>query len=178
MERRYKLPGHIAVFLTVMACLCLCIGIVSAGTTGKISGKVTMAAGGQPLPGVNVVIVGTSMGATSDPDGDYFINNVPPGAYKVKASIIGFKAVTVTEVRVRIDAATELNFSMEETVVEVGNEIVVTATRPLVEKDNTSSRTILESSDIANRPTKELSTVLVTLPSINNENGKIGRAHV
>jgi hypothetical protein len=43
-----------------------------------------------------VVIVGTTMGATSDLNGRYFILNVPPGVYQIKASIIGYEAVTVS----------------------------------------------------------------------------------
>ncbi len=144
-----------------------------AGSNGKIAGKIVQATTKEPLASVNVIIVGTTMGTITDPQGEYVIPNVPIGLYSVRASIIGFKPVTVTDVRVQVDVTSDVNFSMEETALELGKEIVITAERPLVEKDNTSTRTILESSDVSNRPATELSTVLVTLPSINFENGQM-----
>ncbi|MFA4838873.1 MAG: carboxypeptidase-like regulatory domain-containing protein, partial [Candidatus Neomarinimicrobiota bacterium] len=44
-----------------------------AGTTGKISGRVTDAQSGQPLGGVNVILEGTSLGAASDMRGNFVI---------------------------------------------------------------------------------------------------------
>ncbi|WP_243663569.1 carboxypeptidase-like regulatory domain-containing protein [Rhodothermus marinus] len=58
---------------------------------GRIAGVVTDAATGDPLPGVNVTIEGTTLGAASDIDGQYYILNVPPGRYTVRASMIGYQ---------------------------------------------------------------------------------------
>jgi hypothetical protein len=66
---------------------------------------------GEGLPGVNVVVQGTGMGAVSDPDGYYSIINIPPGSYNVKASLIGYATIGVAEVRVKIDQTIEVNFS-------------------------------------------------------------------
>ena len=57
-----------------------------AGTTGKITGMVKDAQSNEALPGSNVTIVGTTLGAASDINGHYFILNVPPGRYTVRAS--------------------------------------------------------------------------------------------
>ncbi|MCK4447808.1 MAG: carboxypeptidase-like regulatory domain-containing protein [Candidatus Marinimicrobia bacterium] len=46
-----------------------------AGVTGKISGKVSDQSTGEPLHGANVVIDGTTMGASTDVEGFYFIIN-------------------------------------------------------------------------------------------------------
>src|SRR5690606_14935874 len=62
---------------------------------GKISGKVTDAATGEALPGVNVVIDGTTMGTATDLEGDYFIANLQPGEYTLRVSSIGFKPTTI-----------------------------------------------------------------------------------
>ena len=47
-----------------------------AGTTGKIAGKVTDKKTGEPLPGVNIIISGTTMGSATDIKGNYFIINI------------------------------------------------------------------------------------------------------
>ncbi|MDA3860599.1 MAG: carboxypeptidase-like regulatory domain-containing protein, partial [Melioribacteraceae bacterium] len=49
-----------------------------AGTTGKISGRITDATTGEPLPFANIILMGTTMGAASDFDGYFNILNVPP----------------------------------------------------------------------------------------------------
>ncbi|MCW9064832.1 MAG: carboxypeptidase-like regulatory domain-containing protein, partial [Ignavibacteriaceae bacterium] len=46
-----------------------------AGTTGKITGTVTYKTTGEPLPFVNIIIVGTNLGAATDIDGNYVILN-------------------------------------------------------------------------------------------------------
>ena len=65
-----------------------------------ISGTVTDAATGDALPGANVVVEGTNMGAAAAVDGSYSIGNVPAGSYSVTASVIGYadgiKSVTVS----------------------------------------------------------------------------------
>jgi outer membrane receptor protein involved in Fe transport len=161
--------------------VCLLISFVQSvvgsipvlASTGKIAGKVTDARSKEPLLGVNVVVTGTTYGAMTDLQGDYVIPNVPLGSYSLRASMLGYQSVTVTDIRVRTDVTTEVNVQLEETVLDIGKEVVIIAERPLVEKDNTSTRTIIQSDEILSRPTKELSGVMITLPSINLENGQM-----
>ena len=68
--------------------------------SGKIAGKVTDATTGEELPFVNVIVMGTNFGAASDLEGNYFILNIPPGTYSVKASAIGYNSVTVQNIKV------------------------------------------------------------------------------
>ncbi|GAI47133.1 unnamed protein product, partial [marine sediment metagenome] len=51
---------------------------LSAGTTGKIAGVVRDSTTAQPLPGVNIIVEGTQMGAATNEYGEYFIINIPP----------------------------------------------------------------------------------------------------
>ena len=145
----------------------------SAQGTGKISGTAVEADTGDPLPGVNVVVGGTTLGTTTDGEGEYFIANLAPGTYTVRASFIGFRPLTVQEVRVRSNATTELHFEMQPETVELTGEVVVTAERPLVERDNTTSLVVFDSEELSARPTRELTDVLSTLPSINVESGEM-----
>ncbi|HOJ05200.1 MAG TPA: TonB-dependent receptor [Bacteroidota bacterium] len=131
-----------------------------AGTTGKIAGKVVDKTTGEGVPGVNVVLVGTSMGAATNLDGEYTILNVSPGTYQLKFTAIGYAPVTVNEVRVSIDLTTRINAQLGETVVELGEEVVITATRPLVRKDQTASTAVVGSDEIDALPVTEVSEVL------------------
>jgi outer membrane receptor protein involved in Fe transport len=107
---------------------------------GKIAGTVKDAQSNEALPGANVVIVGTTMGGSADANGRYFILNVPPGTYQVKATMIGYEPIIISEVVSRLDVTTTVDFSLKATVVEVSEEIVIVAERPLVDKTLTASR--------------------------------------
>ena len=87
--------------------------LVFAGTTGRLAGRITDAASGEALPFVNVVIMGTTLGAATDIDGYYSIINVPPGNYDVKASAIGYSAITYQDVKISIDLTTTINFEVK-----------------------------------------------------------------
>ena len=66
-------------------------------SVGKIAGSVVESETGNPLPGANVVIVGTMLGAASDVKGEYYILNVPPGKYQVSATMMGFEKMVVVD---------------------------------------------------------------------------------
>lgn len=118
-----------------------------AGTTGKVSGVVKDAQTGEVLPGANVVVIGTRLGATTDVDGAYFILNVPPGILAVQASMVGYAKVTQTDVRVKIDQTAKLNFELREEALQ-GDEILVVAVRPPVEIDLTASKQTMTTEEL------------------------------
>ncbi len=60
--------------------------------TGTLSGTITDAESGDPLPGANVLIVETASGAAADIDGNYTITGIPTGSYTVRVTFIGFKS--------------------------------------------------------------------------------------
>ncbi len=122
-----------------------------AQNAGKISGRVIDAKTKELLPSVNIVIRGTSMGASSELDGSYFILNIPPGEYDVAVSMIGYRGVVQKNVIVNVNRTTTVDFSMEESIVQ-REEVIVTATRPDVEKEKTSTSEIRRGEDVVNVP--------------------------
>lgn len=152
-----KLKKTIFVFFVLMS---LGVSAVYAGTTGKIVGTVTDASSGEPLPGANVILVGTTMGAATDMNGYYFVINVPPGTYTLKAEMIGYQARVVQNVKVMVDMTTTIDFKLNMTVLEAGQEVTVVAQRPIVQKDMTSSLASVSSEQIEAMPVQEMSDVL------------------
>jgi hypothetical protein len=130
-----------------------------AGTTGKIVGTVTDAKTNEPLPGVNVVLAGTTFGAVSDFEGNFLILNLPPAIYTIRASSIGYSPVNYSNVRVSIDATTRQDFKLSEETV-IGDEVVIIAKRPLVSKDQTAKTAVVGGDDIKALPVTEVSQVL------------------
>ncbi len=138
--------------LSILFIFLLLTGSAMAGVTGKIAGKITDRETGDPLPGVNVVIEGTSMGAATDINGNYVILNVPPGVYRLKATMIGYTAITVENVRVSIDITTKLNFELTTEVLDVEGTVTIVAERPMIQKDEVSTRHFVSADDIAMQP--------------------------
>ncbi|MFQ6003475.1 MAG: TonB-dependent receptor domain-containing protein, partial [Candidatus Zixiibacteriota bacterium] len=132
---------------------------VLAGTTGKISGTVKDAQNGEPLPGANVIIEGTTMGAATDINGFYFIINVPPGSYILKASMIGYTSERKTQVNVMSDMTSKVDFELSSTVLEVEG-VTVVAERPAIQKDLTSSLQSFLGDEITGAPVENLPQLL------------------
>jgi len=146
----------------------LCLLLVSTALAqdgGKLSGIVRDRATREPLPGVNVTIRGTKMGASTSTTGAYFILNVNPGVYEVTATLVGYQTVTQRQVEVNVNRTTNLNFSLSETGVELAQEIVVTAERPDVAREKTSTSEIVRAEEVLLTPGMRDLTDVLTLSS-------------
>lgn len=146
-----------------------------AGITGKIAGKVTDAETGEPLVGINILLVGTNSGAASGIDGTYIINNIEPGVYSLSFSGIGFRKQIITNVRVASDFTTRIDVKLQSEAVDLGT-IVVEAERPLVRKDLTSSQTSIDESQIKALPVEGISQILSLQAGITKGSG--GELHI
>ncbi|MFQ5632397.1 MAG: carboxypeptidase regulatory-like domain-containing protein, partial [bacterium] len=142
------------------------------GVTGKIAGKVVDGNTGDPMPGTNVQIEGTTLGASTDEAGEYFILNVPPGVYSVKASFIGHAATTVTNVKVIVDQTTTVNFNLKQEAV-AGESVEIVAARPAVEKNLTSSKQVVNAAVIADLPVSTLDEVIESVPGVVVHEGEL-----
>jgi outer membrane receptor protein involved in Fe transport len=140
-----------------------------AGTTGKIAGIVTDAANGRPLPGVNVLLEETTLGASTDLNGRYFILNVPAGVYALRAEMIGYSPMRQTEVQVNVDLTATVDFSLQETVLDVAEVITVVAERPLVRMDVTSSSQITTAREIQEMPVEEVDDIIETQAAVTTD---------
>ena len=69
-------------------------------TLYKIEGTVIDRNTREPLEFVNVLVVGLNIGSSTDAEGRFRIEQVPPGIYALQASMLGYKTVTTSEYRV------------------------------------------------------------------------------
>jgi hypothetical protein len=127
--------------------------------SGKISGLIKDANTNEALIGANIIVAGTNLGAATDLEGYYVILNVPPGNYSLRASMIGYGASNVTDVRVNIGQTTEIDFRLLPQTFQT-EEVVVTAKTPVVQKDVSASTVNLQSSQFENLPIANVSTVV------------------
>ena len=140
-------------------------------TTGKLRGVVS-SADGQPLVGANVIVDGTTKGAATDADGKYTILNVEAGTYSVTASYIGYQSSTESNVSVKVDLTTPLNFSMQTSAVE-GEAVTIIGQKRLIEKSATNSVRSIGDQEIRNSASRSVVGVLDLQPGVNITNGRI-----
>jgi len=146
-----------------------------AGTTGKLAGKVTDSQTGESLIGVNVVLEGTTFGAATDKDGNYMINNIPPGEYTLVFSYVGYQKQTFLKVRINVDFTTRLDVKLNNETM-VTDAVIIEAKAPLVRTDLTSSQTTIDAGQIESLPVESIGQLLVLQAGVTTGVG--GEIHI
>ncbi len=128
-----RTTNKILLALSTILLALICVGSMSNAyaqtiETGRIMGKVVNKDTGEPLIGAVVMIEGTKLGAQADLDGNYLINSVPVGSYRVIIEMIGYAKLTVENAVVTAGQTAKLDFSLKTEDV-VGEVVVVEATR-------------------------------------------------
>lgn len=132
---------------------------VYSGTTGKLAGTIKDAQTGEPLVGANVIIEGTNFGAATNVNGEYVILNISPGRYNVKFSFIGYETTLMQDVSITVDQTTILQITLNPQTIQV-DEVIVTARTPLIQKDVTSSISVITREEIEALPVATFTELL------------------
>ncbi len=132
----------------LIAILLLSFSSVFAQKTGNLSGVVTDAATGEGLPGVNVILKGTYYGAATDIEGKFKISGITVGDYNVNFSLIGYKPVQYTGIRIQANNTTTLEVKLEETVLTLDQDVVVIGDKPLMDVEETESKRTISREEI------------------------------
>ena len=103
----------------------LTIQITFAQGSGSITGKIYDKTTKDGLPGANIVVKGTSIGAASDLDGKFILRNVPAGTHTIVASYIGYVSESL-DLTVVANRTLEQDFALSVTTL-TGKEVVITA---------------------------------------------------
>ncbi len=145
--------------IVFLAVLLLAVCTAWTQTTGKIAGVVTDEQTGEPLPGANITIEGTQMGAATAEDGSFYIINVSPGTYTLRIQMMGYETLILKDARVSVNRTFEITARLSPTIIE-GQEVVVTADKIQVKKDQTSSVRNVSSEEIEALPVENLNQVV------------------
>ena len=133
--------------------LVLITGSLVMAQTVQISGTVTGSEDGLPLPGVNITVKGTTIGAISGADGKYVLA-VPTGAQTLVFSFIGF----VTQ-EVPVQGRTAINIVLRQDLYNV-DEVVVVAYGTAQKRDITGSVSSVKVDAIRNVPVQSFDQAL------------------
>jgi len=153
-------------FFASSLALLLLVAPASLAQTGEIAGTVTEAESGEPLPGVNVVIEGTTQGASTDADGNYVITELEPGTYNVQASFIGYKNQLVEDVPVAAGETTTRDIQLKTSTARL-EELVVTGLGEQSRVTTTTSISKVDTASLENIPYTNISSALSgTVPGL------------
>lgn len=114
----------------ILFALCFLTSTLVLAQTGTIKGIVTDAKTGEPVIGANAVIQGTTIGAATDIEGKFTINNVKPGTYNLAVSFITYKTHVIPDVVVESAKISSIEIQLQEDATEL-QEVVVTGTREI-----------------------------------------------
>ncbi len=152
-----------------------------SGETGRITGKVIDAKTGEELPGANVLVKGTYYGASSDISGNVTIERVNPGVYTLEVTLLGYKVYQFTNVTVERGKTYTFRARMEETVLTIGQEIVIIGEKPLFDIEETASRRNIGQADIQAAAVQSVQGIVSLQPGVVLADNEIhirgGRAH-
>jgi outer membrane receptor for ferrienterochelin and colicin len=151
--------------LFVTGILLLQITRVHAGTVGILMGTVVEKESGRALAGANVVLLGTQMGAAADVEGKFVIYNIPAGLYTVKITVIGYRTHIIKNVRIIQDHKTKLVIELQQEAI-AGEEVIVIATRPLIQPDLTSSIHFVSKKEIDHLPINSFEEIMELQPGV------------
>lgn len=140
--------------ITVLLGFLVLLGLqVVFAQTKQITGTVTSAEDGMGIPGVSVVVKGTTIGATTDIDGKYTLANVPQNAEFIVFSFIGMRTIEMPANQAII------NVVMESDSKEL-EEVVVVAYGVVKREAKTGSVSTVKGESIAEAPVSSVDKML------------------
>jgi len=139
---------------------------------GSLSGKITDNKTAQPLPGVNVILVQTLLGASSDLNGNFSVKRIPAGNYQVKVTMMGYKAQTI-QVTIQAGETANVDFKLEETAIETPTLIVTASKKAQSFQDVPNSVSLISLKEIERRNKTYLNEVLEYTPGVHIMQGDV-----
>ena len=135
--------------------------------TGTIQGKLLDADTKTPFIGANILVLNTVLGAATDTEGHFIIENVPVGSYSLQFSYVGYETVTKTDIIVRSNRITFVEQELRVSSLE-SEEVVVTAGYFQQKDEQPLSITNFSREEIRRAPGSagDVSRIIQTLPSI------------
>ncbi len=125
-------------FILVLILVSICVDIFSQELTQTIKGRIIDMDSHMPLPGVNIVIVGSNppKGTSTDVNGFYKIEGVAVGRYSLQYTFMGYETAVRNEIVVGSARETELNIQLRESFHQL-DEVMV---KPEFQKDKPQNK--------------------------------------
>ncbi len=133
----------------------------------SLKGRVYNQQNNEPLPFVNIVVSGTTIGATTDMDGMFQLNGIESGFIRVEASFVGFKRAISAEIEVSASKTPYIEIPLEESNTEI-DEVTIKASPFRKTEESPVSLKTIGISEIENSPgaNRDISKVIQSFPGV------------
>ncbi|HTY60405.1 MAG TPA: TonB-dependent receptor, partial [Bacteroidota bacterium] len=153
--------------LSALVCI-LGASLACAGTNGSVEGTVRDEKTGEPLPGVNVVVIEVQAGTSTDTAGRFILRNIRSGSYSIRFSHVGYTTRLVRGVLIDPDRRMVVDVRLQSSDVSL-EEVVVTQEKPLIRQDVTGSTYFLKGDDVRLLPLGNVTDALGLQPGVTLE---------
>jgi outer membrane receptor for ferrienterochelin and colicin len=164
-------------FITIV--LFILISNLLFGQTGAIKGVVIDKKTRETIIGANVVISGTTIGKSTDLNGEFLIDKLNPGKYTLKISFISYVTVELKDVKVEANKTTNIKVEIEEKSTSIEGVTVVERKKTDTElsimssiKQSSLVVSGVSSQQIAKSQDKDASEVIRRIPGITIIDGR------
>ena len=169
-RRAFLAPKCAAVVIALV--MVAAVGIAPAWAAGTITGKVTDARGGTPLPYANVVVLGTTLGSITSDDGSFTIRNIPPGAYTIQASYVGYVNASKAGIAVTEGGTSKVDFELKDEAFKE-EEILVEAKAALVSKERADTHHVISSETFRELPVDDVTEAIALKAGVVAQGGEL-----
>lgn len=150
-------------------CIVLTSWSLAFAQQGRLKGVITDKATGETIPFANVVLESGGLqigGASSDFDGNYDINPIPPGTYDLRATFVGYNTFVMKGVVISPNKITfqDIPLGMQAEMLDAVE--IVEYKVPLISKDQTSSGATITAEEIAKMPSRSAEAVAATVGGV------------
>jgi len=134
---------------------------------GVIKGRIFNDKNNEAVPFANIIIYGTTIGTTTDLDGNFEFKGIKPGFVRLAASSVGFKPYVSADFMVTNANAVYFEIPMQETSIELEDVVIKASPFRRIEESPVSMRT-LNISEIERNPggNRDISKIISTLPGV------------
>ncbi len=158
-------------------CIVLTSWSLAYAQVGRLQGVVVDKDTGEPIPFANIILEngGTQVGgASSDFDGNYDINPIPPGTYDLKATFVGYNTYIMKGIVIPANKITfqDVSMSMQSEMLDAVE--IVDYKVPLISKDNTSGGATITAEEIAKMPQRSAAAVAASVGGVFSSDGEAG----
>ncbi len=134
----------------------LALPALDAAAQGRrLTGRITTAGTGEPVPAVNVVVAGTRVGTVTDAEGRYSLA-VPAGAVQLQVRRIGFRPRTVAVPAAEATA----DVVLERDVLQLSEQIVTGQATSVARQNAANDVATVSAEELTRAPTPTLENAL------------------
>jgi len=148
--------------------------------SNSIKGKVLNGKTDQQLPGSNIFILGTDLGAAADEFGEFVIKNIPPGKYILKVTHIGYKSIQ-KNINISYNKTITLKILLEQTVIK-GQSVIITANvnaNQAIERESPIAFVVMGKKELANNyTTGDLPELIENVPDVWTSSAGLGETEI